>query len=878
MRSLGTEPEPEGTEATLEGQPRKLDSMPAPVAATRVGRYVLIEVVGRGAMGEVWTAFDPDLDRKVAIKLLPNEHVATDASRTRTIREARAMARLADPHVVAIHDVGLAEDTVFIAMEYVSGGTLRGWLKEDHDAREIMQMFCEAGRGLVAAHEHGLVHRDFKPDNVLVGADGRPRVADFGLVRTAALTDDEPAPTSAPASTALGAGVDTSASLTATGAIMGTPAFMSPEQWAGQTPTAASDQFSFCVALWRALAGQAPFAGRPPTLVSNVLNGIATPWPAGRPVQPRVLRALLQGLAQDPEARHASMSALLVALQGPPRRAWLWPAAGVAGLSAVAVAVIAMGQPDESFQAICDGGREALAGVWDVKRAAQLRTAILGSGIGGAETAAQRAAAGLQSYADTWIDAHRDACRATRVFAQQSESVMEQRMACLGRRRRLLGTFVDSLAVASRQKMPNTIDGVARLPALQPCSALDELSRQTPLPTDPDARAAIDQAQAAIDGAVALHLAGRPADAQARLASVPYDAETLEHLPTRAEFLVTRSKAWGAMGKTNEQRLVLEPALLAARECGSIRWAAEVELQFASVDYAESKLVSGTSWVRLAEADANYLGDPDLLQSVARARTRLLHRAGDYAKALDTNTQERELALQAGKGEYTLAGIDEQRANLLVRLGRVDDGLALLNKVVAVKRRVLWSGHPAIATALNNRAVALQNTDRPHEAITDLREALLIRRAALGLDHPDVTDAMVNLGNALRDADQLDEALETMAAAMKFRETQVSADHPQLAITHNDYAVTLDTAGRTEEALEHYEAARIGFERAFGSDSHMVAYALSGLADIALRQGQAGRAAELDERALRLRQAIYNDDHPLVVESLAAVQRDRDAQ
>jgi len=231
----------------------------------RVGRFIVLDRLGHGGMGVVHAAFDPELDRKVALKLVLPERDGGAHARARLLREAQAMARLAHPNVVAVHDVGTIDDRVWIAMEYVRGRTLTLWLAEARRSwRQIVDMFAQAGEGLRAAHEVGLVHRDFKPDNVMIGDDGRARVMDFGLARAGSdpLAEQETGePRSAPLVTQLGA-------------VVGTPRYMAPEQWQGCVADAQADQFAFCVALWEALYGQLPFAADGmPALVMAMLAG-----------------------------------------------------------------------------------------------------------------------------------------------------------------------------------------------------------------------------------------------------------------------------------------------------------------------------------------------------------------------------------------------------------------------------------------------------------------------------------------------------------------------------------------------------------------------------------------------------------------------------
>ncbi|MBA2542205.1 MAG: serine/threonine protein kinase, partial [Deltaproteobacteria bacterium] len=227
-----------------------------------VGRFLVLGRLGAGGMGVVYAAYDPELDRRVALKLLRGSSREDDV-RARLLREAQAAARLSHPNVVSVFDIGVFEGRVYFAMEYVEGVTLAEWLRGDRAWPDIVEMFVQAGRGIAAAHEAGVIHRDFKPENVLVGRDGRARVVDFGLARAA---DGEPTPVPALASSAdpdetQPAMRGISDRLTRTGTLLGTPRFMAPEQFAGGEITPSTDQFGFCVALYSALYRTLPFRG-----------------------------------------------------------------------------------------------------------------------------------------------------------------------------------------------------------------------------------------------------------------------------------------------------------------------------------------------------------------------------------------------------------------------------------------------------------------------------------------------------------------------------------------------------------------------------------------------------------------------------------------
>ncbi|MGZ3408075.1 MAG: serine/threonine-protein kinase, partial [Polyangia bacterium] len=397
---------------------------------SRLGRYQIVAPLGEGGMGVVYRAHDAELDRDVAVKLVTTGDAPTDTLATRLLREAQALAQLSHPNVVAVYHVGRVDDGVFLAMELVAGDNGDQWLKKRPPWREVLQVFRDAGRGLAAAHKVGLIHRDFKPANMILGSDGRVRVLDFGLARAAhtgggdavelegladdantwdgsssenetrearrastatgakEMTRDEPnapaAASSSPPSPPSSKDPMTSSErrlletpLTQVGAIIGTPPYMAPEQHLGGGCDARTDQFSFCVAFYQALYGERPFDGANyAELSTNIIKGKIKPPPAGSTV-PAWLRAIvLRGLSVLPERRFPSMDAILDELANDPalRRRRLGWAAAVAAL--VAVAGVASWRSLRSPAAQCKGADAQLASVWDDARKQSVRAAF----------------------------------------------------------------------------------------------------------------------------------------------------------------------------------------------------------------------------------------------------------------------------------------------------------------------------------------------------------------------------------------------------------------------------------------------------------------------------------------------------------------------
>jgi hypothetical protein len=325
------------SDSTLTGEGTVAPGSPAIGQGARIGRHVLGDLLGAGAMGVVYRAHDPDLDRPLAIKLVRSRG---GIGRARLLREAQALAKLRDPHVVPVFDVGTAGDDVYVVMPLLEGGTLGAWMRAaPRPWRDVVDRFVAAGRGLAAAHAAGLVHRDFKPENVLLGAGGEVQVADFGLARVD--RDEPPGPGPAPA---------LALELTRTGDVIGTPAYMAPEQLRGEPSGARADQFAFFVALWEALYGARPFspgaalgAAALGSLLSAIEAGPPSP-PADRDVPPWLRAILVRGLRADPAERWPSVQAALdvIAVGRSPRRGRVAVVAAIAALLVVVGAVLAV--------------------------------------------------------------------------------------------------------------------------------------------------------------------------------------------------------------------------------------------------------------------------------------------------------------------------------------------------------------------------------------------------------------------------------------------------------------------------------------------------------------------------------------------------------
>jgi tRNA A-37 threonylcarbamoyl transferase component Bud32/tetratricopeptide (TPR) repeat protein len=514
------------------GEPNDEPPRP-PSTRERFGRYVVLQQVGAGAMGVVLAAYDQLLDRKVALKLLRADIVDSEEGIHRMRREAQAMARLSHPNVAQVYEGGEVDGQLFLAMEFIDGVTLRSWLGErPRGWQEVLAVLVQAGHGLAAAHAAGLTHRDFKPENVIVGSDGRVRVLDFGLSRGHGSSLRPLLDITRQNFADVG--------VTAAGSMLGTPAYMSPEQFHGDEADARSDQFGFCVAVWEGMYGRRPFDGADVrTLRANVLNGELVPPPAGTQVPAWVRRIVERGLSTVRGERWPNMDALLAALARDPGRARRRWAAG--GLAAVCVAAAGYGAAVYGNAAAQTCAVAELDDVWGAPQRAALADVVRATAAPYAEDTIVASAGHLDAYREAWTSASRGACEAHRSGAV-SDSLYDRRMLCLRQRRAALAATVTVLQQTTAETVAQVVDTAAGLPPIAACTDDDRLVVDMRLPDDAELARAVEQVRERLARAQALERSGRHPEAIDALAPLQREAEALGDLPLRAEVLLLAGK------------------------------------------------------------------------------------------------------------------------------------------------------------------------------------------------------------------------------------------------------------------------------------------------------------------------------------------------
>ncbi|WP_437632949.1 tetratricopeptide repeat protein [Sorangium sp. So ce854] len=874
-RSAPAAPAPPGAEAPPDLRP-----------GARLGRFEVIDGLGRGAMGVVVRARDPVLGREVAIKVLRPEALGrsgTAQARARLVREAQAMARIKHPNVVTVHEVVVEGAQVLVVMEHVAGRTLRAFCAEARrPTAELLAAFLQAGEGLAEVHSAGLVHRDFKPDNVLVGADGRVRVTDFGLVGLAGRADTSaevsPAGAAAEASPAgaaaeaspAGAAAEVSPAatpaaaaarpagpadpLTRAGSILGTPAYMAPEQHLGQPADARADQFAFCVSLWEALAGERPFDGETyDELRANVAAGRAREPPRGA-IPAWIRRCLARGLSVDRDQRYPDMAALLAALRRDPaaaRRRGLAAALGIAlaGLAAIGLARL---RPD----GICEGGEARLAGVWDEATKGKVRAAFAGTGRPHAEDTYRRVEGALDGRARAWVAMYADSCEATRVRGEQSEGLLDLRTACLERRRQEMTALT---ALFARGPDPEVLDRSVQaslaLPGLEGCADTRALTAAIPPPADAAARARVDALRGRLAEVRALAEAGKFAEALALARPIADEARATGYAPVEAEALLALGRAQRDAHDARGAEATLGEAARAASRARDDALAADAWTQLIYViGYQDARHADALALRLAAEGAVERIEDvPAASARLSSTLALVLNEQGKHGEAAPL--AERALAgLREALGpDHPEVAIAESRlGSVLVRLERFDDAERAYQGARSTQERVLGPEHPHVALTFNNLGRLFTAQGRNREALPFIERAVALQEKALGPDHPFLAASLNNLGNALIMLGETDRARSAHERALAIRERALGPDHPDVAATLNNVGAVLEMQRKLAEAAPHYARALAIRERALGPDHPGVALTLTNLASVLVGQKKYAEALPHLGRALAI--------------------------
>ncbi|MFO0633097.1 MAG: protein kinase [Nannocystaceae bacterium] len=821
-------------EATVDasgGARRRPDVALLPPGA-EIGRYRVLHCVGQGAMGSVYAAYDPELDRRVAIKLL------YDRSDTTLLTEARALARLSHPHVVGVHDVGRVGGVPFVAMEFVVGCTLRQWLgpPRSRSPQEILPRFLDAGRGLAAAHVAGIVHRDFKPENVLVGDDGRVRVGDFGLARPLL---GEPIAT-----------VDSGRNLLTTRPA-GTPAYMAPELLLGEPADARSDMFAFCVALWEALHGERPHGGRTLTeLVSSVL--VAAQAPEGTGIPAHVIAALRRGLDGDPARRFPDMAALLDALAPARPRRPLWPAVGL-GVLAIAGAAVASGLRDAP--ASCDTSWPA----WSPTRARTIAAAIERVPGPTSQAVAQAAVASFDGFARALGDARGQACPLREREPLQT-AVIE---ACLEQRRAAAEAILDVLAAPDRdvlQAWPSLREDL-RDPTR--CLDPDHARREAPFDSDPAAMARAAPVRAAIARARTQLRAGQRERAQTTLVTeIP---ELDDDVSLRAEVALARGEVLDERGEVEAGRAAYYDAVELATRGGDRRTTALAWIELAFTEgWLRHDHEAGLLALRLARAEIDALGGDAKLTAHHDARAAIVYFAmGELERAHDSAVRATAALRELGL-ELEAANVAIHRVNIDVIATRLDDAELAIDEAERIWLELLPPSHPwlsRIPEARSRVAGARGDVARQYALAT---EALAQRRELQGESDVDTIALAIYCAEVALAAGKVDAARTLAESSIATARASGRADLHSNALMA--LALALRTAGANEAALVRIDEAIAVFDDPPESPRWFDRFETR--ADILRALHRDAEALAEYERVVAFERRIFGEDHAYVAITL----------
>jgi eukaryotic-like serine/threonine-protein kinase len=862
-------------------------ALAALVGVTINDRYEIKTLVGRGGVGAVYLARDRSLGRDVALKV----HRAGSGNE-RLHREAVAMAQLAHPNVVTVFEVATFDERLYVAMEYIRGDTLRGWLAAaPRTWREIVDMLLAAGRGLAAAHAAELVHRDFKPENVLVGEDGRARVSDFGLARARGAPVDVVPLTP-------GSSLDTP--ITVTGAVMGTPAYMALEQLAGAPVDARSDQFAFCVVAWECLYGTRPFVGSTIAALALAIERHDLQLPKKAGIPERIRKVLERGLAAEPEARYPDMAALLAQLRSAAaprtRRALAIGAAALVPAAAIAAVVFARSAAGGDAAVRCEVPSDALAGAWDTQVRDKLRAAYAPLKQG--EQLFARVSDALDHYRSAWIDMRRASCEATRVHGEQSETLLDLRMECLDRKRDELRSLAHGLAEADRKVAAGAVRAALGLSPVADCADTAALNAPLRLP-DAGLRARVKVERATLAEVRALRLLGKNKVALDKAREVVAHAKELKYRPLEAEALLVAGDLEDRNGDTPAAITELEQAVVAANAGNHKLVAAEAWSTLAWLEgFVQRSFDRADLAVRMAAAALEAVGGNDMLSAqlvnyealiletkgqLAPAKAKYLQSVAAFERMGKRDSWEIALALndlggvERRLGEFADARAHHERAlairkrvfgdahpyvfsstlnigNVAFSQGDYKAAEARYREALAIAAEVFPPQHPQTALALANLGSTLDHEERYPEAIETLQRAVAMYEAVRGPEHPDTADAVHNLANVLAHAERLPEAKQAYERALGLIDKGGGGDpDPSLAGVLGDYGEELATIPAERHRAEHMLQRALDLGAKAKAEESDLAFPLTALGELYVATGRAAQAVPLLERALAAR-------------------------
>lgn len=833
-----------------------------------MGRFRLVERLGAGGMGEVFVAFDPQLERQVALKLLKLSRWGDEPESQRLLREANAMAKISHPNVVSVFDAGLDGPRPWVAMELIRGTTMREWLAKKRSWPETLEVLCQVARGLEAAHRAGLVHRDIKPENVLMGSEGRVAVTDFGIAQAAwappMIELATPATPDAVRQRAETRGV-----------VMGTPGYMAPEQYLRQSTDERTDQYAFAITAYEALYGLLPFETDTKDLGGTAVQVVRAAPRAptdARGVPAPVWRALERALQPRADDRFPSIAELRTALeQSLPTKRSLWPVA-IAVAVPLALAVAYAGTPKDANP--CAHADARLAGVWDAAKQQKIGEAFDASKLAYAGESWRAAKGSVDAYAQGWQTMYGEACRATRSEGRQSEQLLDLRMSCLERARGVLSALTD---VWSQPLTPEAVQAApsaaAGLPSLSACADVRALTEKIPAPKDPGELAKVNAARAKVAALAALNLADKRTDAKAAALDARQAADATRWDEVRAEAALEQGKALAAL-EVNEA----EPAYLdAARLAGAAhddRLAAESLVELTH-HLAEDKQNADRALLVANLADGVLLragNDARLRVLLTRYRGDALLTQSKYAEAKTEFTSAYQLGMRelGDKDWDTVANLGElQRVAELQ--GDYAEARKLGDQVVAAAIAKFGPNNPTVASRLNNLAMAVESGGDHEASIAYYRRAIEIKEKSIGHQTASTATSLNNLSIPLLELGKLDEAQKVAEDALAIRQKVLGPQHPYVASTLGNLGDIYRIRGEMKKSIELEEQALAIKTAAYGAVHANVANSLAQLGQSWQSAGDEQKAYEYFQRSLEVRKKLLGPENRSTLHSVNLV-------
>jgi tetratricopeptide (TPR) repeat protein/predicted Ser/Thr protein kinase len=857
---------------------------PMPAPGTTIGRYIILSTLGQGGMGVVYAAYDPALDRKIALKLIRPELIGStqrEVLRERLVREAQAMARLSHPNVATVYDTGEIASHVFIAMEFVQGDTIRTWLERDRRSlRDIIGVFVAAGRGLAAAHAMGIVHRDFKPENVLCGPRGQVAVTDFGLAQWVT-----PVPEPGPTAAALPGGdaPDDRDRLTRTGALLGTPAYLAPEQRLHRVADARSDQFAFAVSLYEAVYRRRPWRD------TASADHTRVDFPASPAIPTRLRQALRTALAVDPARRFTDMDALLRALSTrmrSRRRLVIVLAAAALGAASIGLNITRSLDTRPTPLQACLAGRDAGSALWDPAAAETTAHAFRRASpaaVALADATAATVGHRLDQFAAAWSSTYTTVCTSSWQRGEQSPSFLDARLACLELARDQAARLVGLFATADAKTVEKAVELTGALDATD-CLAVKPDPQRMALA--PAMRVRVQRMEREVaDAGVQIEL-GSYAAARTALDALWTEAEPSGFHPLLADILRHRGLAEDALGQFADAERSWRTAAwhASAGDAPELELLAWAKLAHA-VGYRLSRFAEAEQLLPRATALLIRLGAPARLElAIVKSQGAIYTKQARHELALATFERGIALARKVyGPRSPDEASLINAAGNSLEHLGRYPDATARYREALAIQRDALSEHHPALAQTYTNLAVISTTEGRFAEARGELQTALDLVVPAIGRDAPQVAELLEEIALAYQQDHRDREALDYHQQAIAIAERRLGPDDSDLARYRGNLALVWKHLGRFAEARRLLEGVLAIETRISGPDHPHRATTLLGIAQVLHESGQSAAALPYARQARAIYERMLGAAHPHaaaareteadILETLAAARR-----